>query len=359
MLNINKFILFSLVSFIIISSVYADSLIEKVTIPNSYIATYVNFNKTYNSPLFKYINERLEKVDKNKVNQADLYRNIIKVLKKYNLNENDFKAFASTIGLKNPNIASLDKIEKSDINFAFGFSLTKSISFSDLDNIIKDIIKNEKKVTSAIVTYKSEKYIRVVDDNEVFYITTLPENKIILGSETQSNLHLLINNIKHNKHILFTPELSKIYSKLNKKSSSYFALALPDSITKNITTAKSFKNEGIKSIDTEIFKNIKGLTLQADINSDLVLKVDTSFTGSKAAKAFDLLLNQFIPTFKIMLFMSAKGPLPMLNTVKNSLNSENVVDFYVKISKQDIKTLYKFISSKNGVESLSKIVNIK
>ncbi|MCP4180098.1 MAG: hypothetical protein GY756_20230, partial [bacterium] len=82
MRNIKKYILFSIAQFILISSVYADSLVEKVTVKNSYMLVYINLNKTYNSPLSKYINERLKGGRNNKINQTELYRNIIKTLKK-------------------------------------------------------------------------------------------------------------------------------------------------------------------------------------------------------------------------------------------------------------------------------------
>ncbi|MCP4180343.1 MAG: hypothetical protein GY756_21475, partial [bacterium] len=282
-----------------------------------------------------------------------------KTLKKYNLKESDFTEFASTAGLKNPNITSISDIKNQNVSFAFGCSLAKPISFLDLDNITKDIVKNESKVTSTAVIYKKENYIKIVNNSETFYIATLPENKLILGAKDQAGLHLLINNVKNNKHIIFTPELSKIYSKVNKNSNIYFALAAPNSITKKIPASDSFKNDGINSVDSEIFKNITGATLQTDINTDIFFSINTFFVNNKAAKAFNLLLNQFLPTFKIMLFMAAKAPLPMLNTVKNSVVDENIVNFHVKISKQDLKTLYNLAKSKKGVESLSEIVKMK
>ncbi|HJO94073.1 MAG TPA: hypothetical protein QF753_11770 [Victivallales bacterium] len=359
MQNITKYILFLFTSFIMICSVYADSLVEKVTVQNPYTVAYINLNKIYNSSLFKYTNEKLKDAGSNSVNQSDLYKKIIKTLKKHNLQESDFTEFASTVGLKNPNITSVDNVKKSDINFAFGFSLTKSVSFTDLENITKDIVKNESKVASSTVTYEKDKYIKIVSNDESFYLTTLPENKLIIGTKSPDELYLLINNIKNSKHIMFTSELNKIYSLTNKKNNAYIALALPNSITGKIPAVDNFNNEGINSVDSEIFKNITGAVLLADINTDLSININTFFKNTKAAKAFNLLLNQFLPTFKIMLFMSAKGPLPMLDTAKNSVTGDNVVNFHIKISKQDIKTLYKFANNKKGVESLSKIIDVK
>ena len=121
MQNITKYILFLFTSFIMICSVYADSLVEKVTVQNPYTVAYINLNKIYNSSLFKYTNEKLKDAGSNSVNQSDLYKKIIKTLKKHNLQESDFTEFASTVGLKNPNITSVDNVKKRDINFAFGF----------------------------------------------------------------------------------------------------------------------------------------------------------------------------------------------------------------------------------------------
>jgi hypothetical protein len=311
---------------------FAETSLETLLKDNATIYTYININKINKESSFLCLNQ--EHLYSNDLNKVKLNYDLIN---KSLVNSGGKKCLDDIfLAVKTKTSKNIFSVKK-QYELAFAFKLNKSITYKELENILKLFLpsKDFKKINTQYIESENSKrkilIIKTALGNELA-VTLLNNNKTIAGGNTHFIKILSDAGIEENK-----------MSELEQNNDVVIEYTLPKEAKKELQSyaANLKNNKNALPIDISFLDSLK--YIRTTINFSDIIKFNTTLylNNKNAMNKAKELSNQLLPLLKFQLLTNSKGKkLTIVDTIQVNTNAKNMtMNITFDISKNDIKEL--------------------
>jgi hypothetical protein len=311
---------------------FANTNLVTLLKDNATLYTYINICKIKNESFFNWINQ--ESLSSNELTKVkENYDLINRSLAKSGCKNSLSDILLSVKTRTSKNIFSVNK----QYELAFAFKLNKSITYSDLEDILKLFLpsKEYKNLSTKYITSENSKkkilIVKTASDNELA-VTLLNSNKTIAGGNT--------NFIKTLSDAAITGQKM---SEIERNNDVVIEYTLPkeakDELQNYANNLKYDKNA--LPLDISFLDNLK--FIRTIVNFSDVIKFNTTLylNDKNALNKAKALCDQLLPLLKFQLLTTSKGKkLTIVDTINVNTNYKDMtLNITFDISKSDVKEL--------------------